>query len=141
MIIGSVIIGVTILAAWIYYEIRLIGIYNNISTVDQAIADMQNPSTIYINMDDADIEQDVLDATNSDEYQYSNDGSDDVIAAVMINGSMYTGSSVTGVYTNSSGAVYDWNKDQINDHGTVYNVDPLEVAYGIADNDGTFTEA
>lgn len=73
----GVILG-TALSAFIYYRVRLFNVYKNVSTVNEAITDMQNPNTVFVNTNNEEILS--LDAeyeSNNDLFQYSN-GADEI---------------------------------------------------------------
>jgi hypothetical protein len=137
--IGLFIMGGSVVAAFIWYELRLVFIYNNISTVNEAIADIQSPNTIFIEFNNSSIST-VATAGGSDTgaYQYSDDGGDQ-IDAVQFNGNTYTGDATTGIYYGIDGSVYDSNADTLTmPDGTVSNIDPSTVVFGTLDSDGTF---
>lgn len=137
--VGGIIIGSVALISILWYEIRLYLIYDNVSTIDEAIADMQSPNMIFIELNNSSI-SDVAVAGGSDtgQYQYSNDGSDN-IDAVQFNGNVYTGDASTGTYYGVDGSTYNSNSDILTlSDGSIVSIDPDTVTYGTLESDGNF---
>lgn len=75
--VGGIIVLGTIVSAVVYFKVRLYRVYNNISTVPQAVEDMKHPNVIFINTNDGEIKKSDEEYENDNElFQYSN-GADD----------------------------------------------------------------
>jgi hypothetical protein len=131
-----------ILAYISYVQIRLIIIYNKISTPQDTTELIDSEDTGAIQMVASSSDSDVNSIMNAADNQYQYDGASgsDNIDAAQISGILYTGDSATGIYTSSDGFIYDDNTDIVTVNGVATYADPSTVIFGTIQSDGSFIQ-
>ena len=143
----KILIAVSILSAGIggfiiYNIIRINQLNKNTTNID----DVQSIIDKISYENSIDTEQPIPQASSEDEevesilrYTGNETGNDDLLAAVMIDGILFTGNRETGIYY-STDSTYNWNMDEIVKNGQSVYVNPLDVIYGYIVN-SSFLEA
>jgi hypothetical protein len=128
-----------VMVYFVYDYFKLKALYAKVSSEDEALKALQNPSTPLIELGDSDIQKAAIDGANEEGYQYNSNGSDD-INAVVINGITYIWNYDTYWFENGND-YYDPITDSLTVGENTMYINPTTVVYGIVDNNGGFTYA
>jgi hypothetical protein len=134
-IIGFSLLGVlgVSFSYWLYNYLRLMKAYSSVATIAQANNDIANPNTPLLELPDPALQDAINKAASEDGY--TNDGNDNLMDTVTINGINYNLED-NGTYTSEDGGlIFNPITSTITaSDGTVTKIEPSSIKYSESGN-------